>query len=107
MIIILKIMIIILKIMIIIIKIIIKIVIIIILLLYCRNKKCISVSDELTQYHRGSSSSNHQSINTFKESAVRTSGGSLFQSLILLKFIDIFNFLMLHFGAMNLLLFLV
>ena len=43
------------------------------------------------------------SINTFKEPDVRISAGSLFETLILLKFIDIYDFLMLRFGAMNLL----
>ena len=40
-------------------------------------------------------------INTFKESNVQISAGSLFQTLILLKFIDISDFFMLQFGSMR------
>ena len=47
------------------------------------------------------------SINTFKESDVRISAGSMFQTLIFLEFINISDFLMLHFDAVNLLLFLI
>ena len=47
------------------------------------------------------------SINTFKDSDVRISAGSLIQTLVLLKFIGISDFLKLHFAAINLLLFLV
>ena len=37
----------------------------------------------------------------FKEPDVRISAGSLFQTLLLLKFKDISDFLMLHVGDMN------
>ena len=42
----------------------------------------------------------------FKVSDVRISAGSLFQTLILLKFIDISDFFTLYFGSIKLLLFL-
>ena len=45
-------------------------------------------------------------ISDYQLDYVRLSAGSLYQALILLKIIDIYNFFMLHFSAMKLLLFL-